>query len=119
MPSAPCSIVSLLQISSRSRFANIVAIKLRRLFCTARFRLHRWCPNTRSHFAASEEPQHTVIFQGLEGSNPTTIRHTRDEVGEIMSTIKHNINRKIAILGGLLVTIQPLTVQSDSESDRL
>jgi phosphate-selective porin len=36
-----------------------------------------------------------------------------------MSTIKHCINRKIAILGGLLVTIQPLTVHSASESDRL
>src|SRR6266487_3222282 len=36
-----------------------------------------------------------------------------------MSTIKHCINKKIAILGSLLVAIQPLTVQSASESDRL
>ena len=36
-----------------------------------------------------------------------------------MSTIKHCISKKIAILGSLLVAIQPLTVQSASESDRL
>src|SRR6187397_1175587 len=36
-----------------------------------------------------------------------------------MSTIKHCIKEKIAILGSLLVAIQPLTVQSASESDRL
>jgi phosphate-selective porin OprO and OprP len=36
-----------------------------------------------------------------------------------MSTIKHCINRKLAILATLLVAIQPLTVQSASESDRL
>jgi phosphate-selective porin len=36
-----------------------------------------------------------------------------------MSIVKHCINRKIAVLGSLLVAIQPLTMQSASESDRL
>ena len=36
-----------------------------------------------------------------------------------MSAIKHCINGKIVVLCSLLVAIQPLTLQSASESDRL
>jgi len=74
-------IAILSQTSSRSRFANIGATKLPRLFCTARFRLHRCCPNTRRHFAASEEPRHAIAFQGRQGAEPTIIRQRGGEGG--------------------------------------
>src|SRR6266404_8593339 len=88
-PSAQSWIVILSQTSSRSRFANIDATKLRRLFCTDRFRLHRCCPKERRHFAASEEPRHAIAFQGAQGTKPTIIRQTCGEVGE------NHVNSKI------------------------
>src|SRR5439155_16856725 len=80
-PSVLSWIAILSQTSSRSRFANIGATKLPRLFCTARFRLHRCCPNTRRHFAASEEPRHAIAFQGRQGAEPTIIRQRGGEGG--------------------------------------
>src|SRR6476646_849224 len=81
-PSAQSWIVILSQTSSRSRFANIDATKLRRLFCTDRFRLRRRYPKKRRHFAAGEEARHAIVFQGRQGSKQTIIRQTCGEVGE-------------------------------------
>jgi Rrf2 family protein len=54
--SPQCSIASLLQISSRLRFANFVAIKSRRLSSTDRSRSHRSCPKRPScRFMAGAE----------------------------------------------------------------
>src|SRR4030095_2519203 len=82
MPSARFWIAIRLLISSRSRFVNTGATKLLHRFCTDQFRLRRSCLKKRRRFAASEEPQHIVIFQGLEGLKPTTIRDNRGEVEE-------------------------------------
>src|SRR6266705_6433986 len=96
--SAQSWIVILSQTSSRSRFANIDATKLRRLFCTDRFCLHRCCPKERRHFAASEEPRHAIAFQGHQGAKPTIIRQTCGEEERIMLVTKHCSTSKIALL---------------------
>src|SRR6478736_5001299 len=75
-------IVIRLPTSSRSRFVSIGATKLLRRFCTDQFRLRRSCLRKRRRFAASEKPKYTVVFQGLEGSKPTTIGRTGGEVEE-------------------------------------
>src|SRR6188472_3176909 len=75
-------IVILSQTLSKSRFGNTGATKLLRRFCTDQFRLRRSCLKKRRRFVASEEPKYTVVFQGLEGSKPTTIHRTGGEVEE-------------------------------------
>src|SRR5438132_1922865 len=75
-------IVIRLPTSSRSRFANIAATKLRRRSCTDRYRLCRCCPRKRRHFAASEGPGQTIAFQGREGAKLTIIPQNCGEVGE-------------------------------------
>ena len=56
------------QTSSRSRFANIDAIKLRRLFFTDRSRLHRCYPKrAERRFVASAESRHRKHFSGSRG----------------------------------------------------
>src|SRR4029077_14036525 len=89
-PSAQSWIVILSQTSSRSRFANIDATKLCRLFCTDRFRSHRCWPKKRRHFVVSEEAPHAIVFQGREGSQPTSAKLCR-ELGETYAYQEINV----------------------------
>src|SRR5215468_4936182 len=72
MPLAQFWTVILSPTSLKSLFANIGATKLHRLFYTAQFRLRRCCPKKRRRFAASEEPQYAINFQGPAGASHTT-----------------------------------------------
>src|ERR1043166_650031 len=73
-PSARFWIVIRWQTLSSDLFANIGATKLRRLFCTARFRLRRCWRKKRRHFAARERPRHAIAFQDRQGGKPIITR---------------------------------------------
>src|ERR1051326_4698359 len=103
------------QKSLKSRSANIAATKLRRLFCTDRFRSARSYFKTRRAFGVSEGPQ-VNDFQGPQGKKPITIRQ---KCGEETIMLQHSSTTKIALLASIVAAVQPLPAQSASESDRL
>src|ERR1041384_875385 len=74
------------QKSLKSRSANIAATKLRRLFCTDRFRSARSYFKTRRAFGVSEGPQ-VNDFQGPQGKKPIIIRQ---KCGEETIMLQHN-----------------------------
>src|ERR1043165_5615976 len=103
------------QKSLKSRSANIAATKLRRLFCTDRFRSARSYFKTRRAFGVSEGPQ-VNDFQGPQGKKPIIIRQ---KCGEETIMLQHSSTTKIALLASIVAAVQPLPAQSASESDRL
>src|ERR1051326_7485499 len=93
------------QKSLKSRSANIAATKLRRLFCTDRFRSARSYFKTRRAFGVSEGPQ-VNDFQGPQGKKPIIIRQKCGE--ETIKLSKFFKKKKKSVLG-VLVVIPPVT----------